>query len=42
MLNIVRDSDNSFGKDSGEILLNQNNKQTLQENNVCILGSKDH
>ena len=33
---------NSFGKDRGEILLNQNNKQTLRENDVFILASKDH
>ena len=31
---------NSFGKDRGEILLNQNNKQTLWENVVFILSSK--
>ena len=35
---------NLFGKDRGEILLNQNNKQTLRENDVYIhvLASKDH
>ena len=42
MLNIVCNLVNSFGKDRGEILLNQNNKQTLRENFVYILASKDH
>ena len=41
MLNNVCNLFNSFGKDRGEILLNQNNKQTLREN-VHILASKDH
>ena len=30
MLNIVYNLVNLFGKDRGEILLNQNNKQTLR------------
>ena len=34
MFNIVRILINSFGKDRGEILLNQNNKQTFRENDV--------
>ena len=42
MFNIVWTQVNLLGKDRGEFLLIQNNKQTLQENAVYILASKDH
>ena len=42
MFYIVWNLVKSFGKDRGEILLNQNNKQTLRENDVYTLTSKDH
>ena len=42
MFNIVWTQVKSFGKDRGEFLLIQNNKQTLWENDVYILASKDH
>ena len=42
MFNIVSIQVNSFGKDRGEFLLIQNNKQILRENDVYILASKDH
>ena len=32
----------TFSETRGEMLLNQNNKQTLRENDVFILASKDH
>ena len=42
MFNIVCTQVNSFGKDRGEFLLIQSNKQTLRENEAYILASKDH
>ena len=42
MFNIVWTRVNWFGKDRGEFLFIQNNKQTLRENDVYILASKDH
>ena len=42
MFNIVWTQVNSFRKDRGEFLLIRNNKQTLRENDVNKLASKDH
>ena len=42
MFNIVCTQVNLFGIDRVEFLLIQNNKQTLRENDVYILASKDH
>ena len=42
MFNIVCNLVNSFRKDRGETLLIQNNKETLRENDVYTLASKDH
>ena len=38
MFEIVWNLVNSFGKDRGEVLLNQNNKQTLQQKRCLHTG----